>query len=73
VEEISTFRGQVRIRPFVPDVDDLPEGSVWHAATRTLNLDPPPLPSADLARWVRDRLVEAGGDPVPPSSARPSG
>jgi transcription-repair coupling factor (superfamily II helicase) len=73
VEEISTFRGQVRIRPFVPDVDPLPEGAVWHSATRTLNLDPPPLSSADLARWVRDRLVETGGEPVPRSSPPPSG
>lgn len=72
VEEVSTFRGQIRVRPFVPDVEDLPEEASWHAATETLNLDPPGLASAELCRWVRDRLVTLAGDPSP-SAPRPSG
>ncbi|HEX6208575.1 MAG TPA: transcription-repair coupling factor [Actinomycetota bacterium] len=69
VEEVSTFRGQVRVRPFVPDVEDLPERTAWHAATSTFNLDPPALAGADLARWLRDRLVEASGARTEPAAS----
>ncbi|HUG87838.1 MAG TPA: TRCF domain-containing protein, partial [Actinomycetota bacterium] len=61
VEEVSTFRGQVRVRPFIPDVEELPERTSWHAATSTFNLDPPGVAGAELARWLCDRLVEASG------------
>ena len=60
VDEVSTFRGQVRVRPV-----DLPDGEVpaeatYHRTTRTLNLSPPPAASGPaLPAWVRDRLQAA--------------
>jgi transcription-repair coupling factor (superfamily II helicase) len=59
VEEVATIRGQVRVRPV--DVEEpLPEGAAYHAATRTLNLSPPPDAAGPaLPAWVRARLEAA--------------
>jgi transcription-repair coupling factor (superfamily II helicase) len=70
VEEVSTYRDQVRIRPVeLPDalrVDlaDRVPGSTFHEAKRTLNLMPERIAGADLPGWVEARLREAIGDAV---------
>jgi transcription-repair coupling factor (superfamily II helicase) len=58
IEEVSTFRRQIRVRPIdVPAGADLPEGLSHHGATRTLNLSPKPGDvGPGLARWVRSAL-----------------
>jgi transcription-repair coupling factor (superfamily II helicase) len=58
VEEVSTFRGQVRLRPVaVPEGTALPEGATYHSATRTLNLAPEPRDlGPGLPAWVRSNL-----------------
>jgi transcription-repair coupling factor (superfamily II helicase) len=58
VEEVSTFRRQIRVRPIdVPADAALPEGLSHHGATRTLNLSPKPgALGPGLARWVRSAL-----------------
>jgi transcription-repair coupling factor (superfamily II helicase) len=58
VEEVGTFRGQVRIRPIeLPEGVILPQGTSYHRTTRTLNLAPEP---GDLGQglpaWVRSKL-----------------
>jgi transcription-repair coupling factor (superfamily II helicase) len=60
VEEVTTFRGQVRVRPLeLPEGAPIPEEAAYHRTTRTLNLQPagmgPGLPS-----WVRERLERVG-------------
>jgi transcription-repair coupling factor (superfamily II helicase) len=56
VAEVSTYRSQIRIKP-VDEPADLLEGGSYHAATRTLNLDPAPREMGPgLPAWVRDRL-----------------
>jgi transcription-repair coupling factor (superfamily II helicase) len=70
VEEVSTYRDQVRIRPVeLPDalrVDlaDRVPGATFHEAKRTLNLMPERIAGADLPGWVEARLREAVGDTV---------
>ena len=70
IEEVSTYREQVRIRPVALDDAlrvDLPDrvpGSTYHEAKRTLNLAPERIAGADLPGWVEARLREAVGDPV---------
>jgi len=63
VEEISTYKDQVRVRPI--DLDDeavgATDGASYHAETRTLNLVPDHVAGADLPRWVEGRLLEAVG------------
>jgi transcription-repair coupling factor (superfamily II helicase) len=60
VEEVTTFRGQVRVRPI-----DLPEGAplfeeaTYHRTTRTLNLQPAEM-GPGLPSWVRERLERVG-------------
>jgi transcription-repair coupling factor (superfamily II helicase) len=58
VEEVSTFRGQVRLRPVaVPEDATLPEGATYHRATGTLNLTPEPRDlGPGLPAWVRSNL-----------------
>ncbi|HEX2026360.1 MAG TPA: TRCF domain-containing protein, partial [Actinomycetota bacterium] len=58
VDEISTFRGEIRVRPVdVPTGATLPEEARYHASTRTLNLVPEPGDlGPGLPRWVRSRL-----------------
>ena len=60
VEEVTTFRGQVRLRPVDIDEASLPEGATYHGTTKTLNLAPEPSNMGpSLPSWVRDRLVAA--------------
>jgi transcription-repair coupling factor (superfamily II helicase) len=58
VEEVSTFRGQVRLRPVdVPEGAALAEGATYHRATGTLNLAPEPRDlGPGLPAWVRSNL-----------------
>ena len=70
IEEVSTYREQVRIRPVAladalrVDLSDRVPGSTYHEAKRTLNLAPERIAGADLPGWVEARLREAVGDPV---------
>ena len=60
VDEVTTFRGQVRLRPVVVDEENLPEGATYHQTTKTLNLSPEPSDMGpSLPSWVRDRLIAA--------------
>jgi len=67
IEEVATFRDQVRIRPVAMDDAlrlDLGEripGATFHAAKQTLNLTPERIAGADLPAWVEARLREAVG------------
>ena len=58
VEEVSTFRGQVRVRPVaVPEGAALPEAASYHRSTGTLNLSPEPRDlGPGLPTWVRSKL-----------------
>ena len=70
IEEISTYREQVRIRPvdlddtLRLDVADRVPGSAFHEAKRTLNLTPERIAGADLPGWVEARLRDAIGETV---------
>jgi hypothetical protein len=70
VEEVSTFRDQVRLRPVkIEDAVrlDLAErvpGATFHTAKQTLNLTPERISGADLPAWVEARLREAVGEAV---------
>jgi transcription-repair coupling factor (superfamily II helicase) len=72
VEEIATFRDQVRLTPVELGEAlrlDLPEriaGATFHTAKRTLNLTPERVFGADLVRWVEARLREAVGEDAAP-------
>jgi transcription-repair coupling factor (superfamily II helicase) len=62
VEEISTFRNQVRVRPVGDalghEVAAAREEASYHATTRTLNLQPTPnLGGEALAGWIEDVLT----------------
>jgi transcription-repair coupling factor (superfamily II helicase) len=66
VEEVSTVRGEVRIRP-LPEAVGLAlagrEEQTFHPATGTLNLAyPPNLGGEALTKWVRDSISDP---PVP--------
>jgi transcription-repair coupling factor (superfamily II helicase) len=74
IEEIGTFRKQVRIKPVGEavgyEVAARVDGASYRATTRTLNLDPPsPQGGEALAVWVREAL-QAGVEPgsLPPES-----
>jgi transcription-repair coupling factor (superfamily II helicase) len=67
VEEVATYRQQVRIRPIelapsleVDLADRVPEAS-HHGATRTLNLEPERVAGLDLPAWVEERLRRSAG------------
>jgi transcription-repair coupling factor (superfamily II helicase) len=70
IEEVSTYRDQVRIRPVeLPevlrlDLADRVPGASFHEAKRTLNLTPERIAGADLPGWVEGRLGRALGDVV---------
>jgi transcription-repair coupling factor (superfamily II helicase) len=70
VEELSTYREQVRIRPVeLPetlrlDIAERVPGATFHEAKRTLNLAPERVASTDLPAWVEARLREAVGESV---------
>ena len=61
VEEISTLKDRVRVRPL--DLAELPaglpSGSVFHGASRTLTLSPGATPSAELPAWIERAIVAA--------------
>ncbi len=67
VEEIATFREQVRIRPvalsdaLVSDLEVRVYGATYHAEKQTLNLVPERVFGVDLVRWVERYLLEAAG------------
>jgi len=58
VEEVTTFRGQVRVRPVdLAEGTPMPEGSSYHRTTKTLNLTPEPMDlGSGLPAWVRSKL-----------------
>jgi transcription-repair coupling factor (superfamily II helicase) len=70
VEEVSTYREQVRLRPVELadamrlDLTDRVPGATYHDAKRTLNLAPERVMSNQLPGWVEARLGEAVGDAV---------
>jgi transcription-repair coupling factor (superfamily II helicase) len=77
VEEISTFRSQVRVRPVGEamghEIADAAQGASYHATTKTLNLQPAPnLGGEALAHWIEDALTHersgAGWGDVPETS-----
>jgi transcription-repair coupling factor (superfamily II helicase) len=76
VEEITTFRDQVRIRPVTIDdalrldLGERVREATFHAAKQTLNLAPDRIAGADLPAWVEGRLREAVGEAVAVSSER---
>ncbi|MDP8956574.1 MAG: transcription-repair coupling factor [Actinomycetota bacterium] len=61
VDEITTFRNRVRIRPLAEEIGSElaaeTEGASYHRATQTLNLEPPPgLGGEALAQWIEGVL-----------------
>jgi transcription-repair coupling factor (superfamily II helicase) len=70
IEEVSTYRDQVRIRPVeLPDalrldLADRVPGATFHEVKRTLNLAPERVVGTDLPAWVESRLRDAVGDAV---------
>jgi hypothetical protein len=72
VDEVGTFRRQVRLRPLdLPAGAVLPEGATYHPTTRTLNLAPEPREMGPgLPGWVRTRLRAAAAQ-RPDETARP--
>jgi transcription-repair coupling factor (superfamily II helicase) len=58
INEVTTFRGQVRLRPIdLPEGVPLPEEASYHRTTRTLNFDPKPAETGPgLPGWIRARL-----------------
>ena len=68
VEEIATYRDQVRIRPVtLSDVVEIGlsaviPGAAFVEATRTLNLKPDRVFGVELVRWVESRLRQAVGE-----------
>ena len=75
VEEVTTYRDQVRLTPvaiddaFLVDLSERISGATYHAAKGTLNLVPERIFGADLVRWVEARLREAVGEPAQPGLA----
>jgi transcription-repair coupling factor (superfamily II helicase) len=67
VEEVSTYRQQVRVRPLAlassleVDLGQRVPGAVYHGTTRTLNLAPDRVAGADLPGWVESALRLAVG------------
>jgi transcription-repair coupling factor (superfamily II helicase) len=66
VEEITTFRKQIRLRPtdesWAYELTTAVEGSAYKPTTRTLNIEPPAtLGGEALARWVEEALLRAAG------------
>jgi hypothetical protein len=61
IEEITTFRTQIRLKPvaegFGLEAAASLDGTTYHAATRTLNLEPPARMGGEaLTRWVEEVL-----------------
>jgi transcription-repair coupling factor (superfamily II helicase) len=70
VEEVSTYRDQVRLRPLelpevaVVELGERVPGATYHPETRTLNLAPERVPGAELPAWVEERVLAAVGRAV---------
>jgi transcription-repair coupling factor (superfamily II helicase) len=68
VEEVSTYREQVRVRPLAlpgsleVDLGERVSGAAYHRATATLNLTPQGVGGAELAVWVERALLVAAGE-----------
>jgi transcription-repair coupling factor (superfamily II helicase) len=63
VEEISTFRDQVRVRPLTLKGGVSPaDGASYHEARQTLNLLPRKVSGSDLPGWIREKLLEVAGE-----------
>ena len=70
VEEISTYRDQIRIKPVaIPealqaDLEDRIWKGTYHDTTQTLNLVPEKVFGTDLVRFVERNLVEAATNEI---------
>jgi len=70
VEEVTTFRDQVRLRPLdldpesVVELDERVPGATYHPETRTLNLAPDRVPGVELPTWIEERALAAVGRPA---------
>ena len=70
VEEISTYRDQIRIKPVaIPealqaDLEDRIWKGIYHDTTQTLNLVPEKVFGTDLVRFVERNLVEAATNEI---------
>jgi transcription-repair coupling factor (superfamily II helicase) len=77
VEEVSTWRDQVRVRPvdipdrFRLDLGERVPGASFHETKRTLNLTPDRVPGAELPAWIGARLLDAVGQGAPVPAERP--
>lgn len=68
IDEISTFRGQVRVRPVMVGKEELPENLSYHEATRTLNLSPEPSSMGPaLPEWIRSHVSSLAERPSSPA------
>jgi len=66
VDEVSTYREQIRVRPVEVAEHALPEDVAFHGATGTLNLTPGPARMGPgLPAWVRSKLVATARQEVP--------
>ncbi|MBI2237780.1 MAG: transcription-repair coupling factor, partial [Actinobacteria bacterium] len=71
VEEVSTFRDQVRLKPvalsesLAVDLSSRVPGATYHRATATLNLTPERVAGADIPVWVERNLLAATGSEEP--------
>ncbi len=71
VEEITTFREQVRLRPvplsdaLLADLAERVPKATYHDAKQTLNLVPERVFGLDLVRWIEARLRDATGRTEP--------
>ncbi|HLA93046.1 MAG TPA: TRCF domain-containing protein, partial [Actinomycetota bacterium] len=67
VEEVSTYRKQVRIKPLaLSEIAELElaaciPGATYHRTTATLNLDPERVAGAELPGWVEAAMLQAAG------------
>ncbi|HET7235443.1 MAG TPA: DEAD/DEAH box helicase, partial [Actinomycetota bacterium] len=78
IEEVSTYRQQVRVRPLVLseaaelELATTVPGAAYHRTTSTLNLDPGRVAGAELPAWVEGALsLVAGGTAGPVVRMRP--
>ncbi|MGH2682997.1 MAG: transcription-repair coupling factor, partial [Actinomycetota bacterium] len=65
IEEVATYRDQIRIRPVEVDETALPDRTAYHASTQTLNLNPAPgQMGPGLPAWIRSNLLVAASPPA---------
>jgi transcription-repair coupling factor (superfamily II helicase) len=79
VEEVATYKQQVRLRPFAlaPSLEvDLAQrvaGATYHGTTRTLNLDPGRIAGVELPGWVERHARLAAGVAASSEAVGPDG